>query len=74
MVRYSSDFFLDICFVYTQSSDAMGLIMHGVISLFIVFINADRINFHLFKIDLFNVNFEQISHNVLEFKLLALNK
>ena len=29
MVTYSSDLFLDIFCVYTQSSDAMGLIFHA---------------------------------------------
>ena len=46
MVTYSSDLFLDIFCVYTQSSDAMGLIFHAKLTVcFISYIYW----FHPFK-------------------------
>ena len=37
MVRYSSDLFLDIFCVYTQSSDAMGLIFPAKLTVCFIF-------------------------------------
>ena len=36
MVTYSSDLFLDIFCVYTQSSDAMGLIFHAKLTVYFI--------------------------------------
>ena len=37
MVIYSSDLFLDIFCVYAQSSDAMGLIFHAKLTVYLTF-------------------------------------
>ena len=47
MVAYSSDLFVDICCVYTQSSDAMGLIFHA--KLIVCFISNIYAGFILIK-------------------------
>ena len=47
MVRYSSDLFLDIFCVYTQSSDAMGLIFHAKLT--VCFISNIYAGFILLK-------------------------
>ena len=47
MVIYSSDLFLDIFCVYTQSSDAMGLIFHAKLT--VCFISNIYAGFILLK-------------------------
>ena len=47
MVTYSSDLFLDIFCVYTQSSDAMGLIFHAKLT--VCFISNIYAGFILLK-------------------------
>ena len=47
MVTYSSDLFLDIFYVYTQSSDAMGFIFHAKLT--VCFISNTYPGFILLK-------------------------